>query len=96
MSQPLLYVLGVPAGLKELGGVGMAQASHCNVYTGTLANCLQAVSEQSKVWLTRDCGENWTAHSLDWTVQALAFDPQNADILLVGTRESGAFKIHLP
>lgn len=64
--------------------------------TSTSDSCLQAVSEQSKVWLTRDCGENWTAHSLDWTVQALAFDPQNADILLVGTRESGAFKIHLP
>jgi len=64
--------------------------------TSTSDSCLQAVSEQTRIWITRDCGENWTAHSLDWTVQALAFDPQNADILLVGTRESGAFKIHLP
>jgi len=64
--------------------------------TSTSDSCLQAVSEQTRIWITRDCGENWTAHSLDWTVQALAFDPLNADILLVGTRESGAFKIHLP
>jgi len=64
--------------------------------TSTSDSCLQAVSEQTRIWITRDCGENWTAHSLDWTVQALAFDPLNSDILLVGTRESGAFKIHLP
>ena len=64
--------------------------------TSTSDSCLQAMSEQTRVWITRDCGENWTAHSLDWTVQALALDPLNADILLVGTRESGAFKIHLP
>lgn len=64
--------------------------------TSTSDSCLQAVSEQTRIWITRDCGENWTAHSLDWTVQALAFDPLNADILLVGTRESGAFKIHIP
>ncbi len=64
--------------------------------TSTSDSCLQAVSEQTRIWITRDCGENWTAHSLDWTVQALALDPLNADILLVGTRESGAFKIHLP
>lgn len=64
--------------------------------TSTSDSCLQAVSEQTRIWITRDCGENWTAHSLDWTVQALAFDPLNSDILLVGTRESGAFRIHIP
>ena len=59
-------------------------------------SCIQALGEHSRVWLTMDCGENWTAHSFEWTVQALVFDPQNADFLLVGTRESGAFKIQIP
>lgn len=68
MPQPFLYVFGVPAGLKELGGVGVAQAGHRNLYTGTLANCLQAVSEYSgderyallflciNLWKTVICG----------------------------------------
>lgn len=64
--------------------------------TSKADSCLQAVSEQSKVWVTRDCGESWIAHSFEWTVQALAFDPSNAQFLLVGTRESGAFKIQIP
>ncbi len=59
-------------------------------------SCIWAVGEQTKVWLTKDCGENWTAHSFEWTVQALVFDPSNSTILLVGTRESGAFKIQIP
>ena len=64
--------------------------------TSTLDSCLQAVSEQRRVWITRDCRENWTAHSFEWTVQALAFDPSDAKFLLVGTRESGAFKLQIP
>lgn len=64
--------------------------------TSTVDSCLQAVSEQRRVWITRDCGENWTAHSFEWTVQALAFDPSDAKFLLVGTRESGAFKVQIP
>ena len=59
-------------------------------------SCLWAVGKQNKVWISKDCGESWSAYSLDWTIQALAFDPLNADNLLVGTRESGAFKIQVP
>ena len=59
-------------------------------------SCLWAVAEQTKAWITRDCGETWITHSFDWTVQALAFDPLDNNILLVGTRESGAFKIQIP
>ncbi len=64
--------------------------------TSTSDSCLRAVSEQTRVWITRDCGENWIAHSFEWTVQALAFDPLDANILLVGTKESGAFKMLIP
>ena len=64
--------------------------------TSTSDSCLQAMSEQTRVWITRDCGEHWTARSFDWTVQALAFDPLDSGLLLVGTRESGAFRIQVP
>ncbi len=59
-------------------------------------NCLWAVGEQTRVWITKDCGENWVARSFDWTVQALVFDPLDANVLLVGTRESGAFRLQVP
>ena len=88
LSNTGLERLPVALEKSNLGGLTFA--------TSSSDSCLQAVSEQTRIWITRDCGENWTAHSLDWTVQALALDPLNADILLVGTRESGAFKIHLP
>jgi len=59
-------------------------------------NCLAAVGAQTTVWLTLDCGMTWIAHSLEWNVQALAFDPMESDVLLVGTRESGAFRLQIP
>lgn len=59
-------------------------------------NCTSAVGDQSTVWVTQDCGVTWTAHSFQWTVQALAFDLLNPGVLIVGTRESGAFKLLVP
>ena len=59
-------------------------------------NCLFAAGEQTKVWISKDCGATWTAHSFEWTVQALAFDPSDPNTLLVGTRESGAFRMQVP
>jgi photosystem II stability/assembly factor-like uncharacterized protein len=58
--------------------------------------CLFAVGDQNQVWVSADCGQNWTAHSFDWTVQALAFDPVDPSILIVVTRDSGAFKLQVP
>ena len=55
--------------------------------------CLWAVSEGNKVWITTDCGVGWIEHSFDWTVMSLAFDPLDSNLLLVGTRESGAFRV---
>ncbi len=56
-------------------------------------SCLWAVSEGNKVWITTDCGVGWIEHSFDWTVMSLAFDPLDSNLLLVGTRESGAFRV---
>ncbi len=58
--------------------------------------CLWAVGENSTVWFSKDCGENWSAHRMEGTVQALAFDPVNSGVLIVGTQESGAFRIQVP
>ncbi len=58
--------------------------------------CTWAVGGGAKLWITKDCGVNWNTHSLDWTVQALAFDPLDAHVLIVGTRESGAFRLQVP
>lgn len=58
--------------------------------------CLWAVSKNSTVWVSKDCGENWSAHRMEGTVQALAFDPVNSGVLIVGTQESGAFRIQVP
>ena len=59
-------------------------------------NCTSAVGDQTTVWVTQDCGATWTAHSFEWTVQALAFDRLDPGVLIVGTRESGAFKLLVP
>ncbi|MEA4930187.1 MAG: hypothetical protein VB026_01270, partial [Anaerolineaceae bacterium] len=56
-------------------------------------SCLWAVSEGNKVWITTDCGVGWIEHGSDWTVMSLAFDPLDSNLLLVGTRESGAFRV---
>jgi len=58
--------------------------------------CLWAVGENSTTWVSKDCGENWTARRLDGTIQALAFDLLDRSVLIVGTQESGAFKIQVP
>jgi len=58
--------------------------------------CTWAVGGGAKLWITKDCGVNWNAISFEWTVQALAFDPMDAHVLIVGTRESGAFRLQVP
>ena len=88
LSNSGLTQLPVALEKSDLGNLSFASS--------TLDSCLQAVREQTRVWITRDCGENWTAHSFEWTVQALSFDPSDAQFLLVGTRESGAFKLQIP
>ena len=85
--------VGLPPLSIEVGGSNSADLLTA---VSQADNCAWAVAEQIKVWVTKDCGRNWTAHSFDWTVQALAFDPLDANFLLVGTRESGAFRIQVP
>jgi len=83
-------LIGLPKGMEGLNPGDLTFAS------SRTERCAWAVGEQEKVWVTKDCGATWIAHSFEWTVQALAFDPSNADALLVGTRESGAFRMQVP
>lgn len=85
-----LSLMGLPDGMESL-----AQGNLTLAYSDA-DSCTSAVGGQTKVWVTKDCGATWTAHSFEWTVQALAFDPSDADALLVGTRESGAFRMQVP
>ena len=80
----------LPDGIKSLSTGGLTLA------VSQTDRCALAVGEQTKVWVTKDCGANWNAHSLEWTVQALAFDTLDSAVLIVGTRESGAFRIQVP
>jgi len=70
--------------------------NHLTMAIAKAESCTWAVGEDSKVWVTRDCGVNWTAHSIGWTVHALAFDPVDTNVLIIGTRESGAFRLQVP
>lgn len=83
-------LIGLPKGMEGLTPGDLTLAS------SRTDRCAWAVGEQAKVWVTKDCGATWTAHSFEWTVQALAFDPSGANVLLVGTRESGAFRMQVP
>lgn len=75
---------------------GNLSLNNLSTATSEAESCHWAAGEDSRVWLTRDCGANWTAHSIGWTVQALAFDPLDPNVLIVGTRESGAFRLEIP
>lgn len=85
------------SGLLRLPGeIKTANPGSLTITKSNFDKCLFAVGEQNKVWISSNCGEDWTAHSFEWTIQALAFDPLDANLLLVGTRESGAFRIQVP
>lgn len=85
------------SGLSRLPGeIKTANPGSLTIANSNFDKCLFAVGEQNKVWISSNCGEDWTAHSFDWTIQALAFDPLDTNLLLVGTRESGAFRIQIP
>jgi len=82
------------SGLPE--GIGNFFSSDLTVASSQGDKCTWAVGGGTKLWTTKDCGVNWHAHSFEWTVQALAFDPMDAHVLIVGTRESGAFRLQVP
>lgn len=58
--------------------------------------CVWAAAKAERVWVTNDCGESWVDFSFEGQVQALAFDPLLKKVLIVGTRESGAFILRVP
>lgn len=84
-----LDAIALPEEVKNLDPRGMTIAK------SRAENCAWAVGNQNMVWVSKDCGQTWTAHSFDWTVQALAFDPLDAGVLLVGTREAGAYQVNV-
>ncbi len=91
-EEAIILSLGLtqlPDGMENLSPGGLT------LTTSQADKCASAMGMETKVWVTKDCGVNWTAHSFEWTVQALAFDPLNAGFLIVGTRESGAFIIQV-
>lgn len=92
-EEPLLSLIGLIGLPKGMEGLTQGDLTLASSRTN---GCAWAVGEQAKVWVTKDCGVTWTAHSFEWTVQALAFDPSDVNVLLVGTRESGAFRMQVP
>jgi hypothetical protein len=84
-----LAAIALPEEVKNLDPRGMTIAR------SRAENCAWAVGNQNMVWVSKDCGQIWTAHSFEWTVQALAFDPLDAGVLLVGTREAGAYQVNV-
>jgi len=60
------------------------------------SECVWAIGVGEKVWTTNDCGVSWSENDLSGSVQALAFDPVDPRVLIIGTRDSGAYKISVP
>jgi len=81
---------GLPEGIENFF------SSYLRVASSRGDKCTWAVGGGAKLWTTKDCGVKWNAHSFDWTIQALAFDPMDTHVLIVGTRESGAFRLQVP
>ena len=77
---------------EELKGL---EADGVTVASALTDRCVWAVAEGNQVWFTSDCGTNWRTLQFDGTVQALGFDPLASDVLIIGTREAGAFRVYV-
>ena len=89
-SASFIGLSGLPEGIEDFFSSDLTVASSRG------DKCTWAVGGGTKLWITKDCGVNWNAHSFEWTVQALVFDPMDTHVLIVGTRESGAFRLQVP
>ena len=89
-SASFIGLSGLPEGIENFF------SSDLTVASSQVDKCTWAVGGGTQLWITKDYGVTWDAHSFEWTVQALAFDPMDAHVLIVGTRESGAFRLQVP